>query len=142
MSNNVSVNDDEFIAMMQLWVYKNASYPLELVTFLTAANGEKLIAFPDYADCDKLLCLAEKSYKTYQTALTKFGALMDRMDYPEALNGYKASHPLSCPAFSRGYEGGDDFNPFTDESDMAEWEAGKAYRLSKTEQHWNNKRDL
>lgn len=57
MSNNINVNDDEFIAMMQLWVYKNASYPLELVTFLTAANGEKLIAFPDYSDCDKLTAL-------------------------------------------------------------------------------------
>jgi|TARA_R100001509_G_scaffold165766_1_gene149857 hypothetical protein len=133
MSKCVDVNDDEFVAMMQLWVYKNATFPLELITFLSAKNGEKLVAIPDYVDSDKFLFLGQKSYKTYQTALAKVGALMDRMDYPKTLKIYKASHPLSCPAFNQGYQGKGDFNPFTDESDIAEWEAGRAYRLSEAE---------
>lgn len=130
MSNNIDVNDDEFVSMMRLWVHKNATYPLELITFLSAENGEKLVSIPDYANSDNFLFLGEKSYKTYQSALTKVGALMDKMDYQKAINTYKVSHPLSCPAFCRGYEGKSDLNPFTDKSDMAEWEAGKAYRLS------------
>ncbi|WP_062564637.1 hypothetical protein [Pseudoalteromonas shioyasakiensis] len=133
MSNNIDVNDDEFVSMMRLWVHKNATYPLELITLLSAANGEKLVAIPDYANPDNFLFLGEKSYKTYQSALTKVGALMDKMNYPKSLSIYKLSHPLSCPAFCRGYEGKDDLNPYTNESDIAEWNAGTAYRLSEAE---------
>jgi hypothetical protein len=121
---NQSVSDEEFISMMQLWVSKNASYPLELITFLQAENGNKLIAIPDYVT-DQLLYLGAKSYPTYQSALTKVGALMDKMDYPKVVKEHKSSHPLSYPDFYRGYSG----EPYSDELDKAEWEAGKAYRL-------------
>lgn len=92
---NKDVNDDEFVSMMTLWVIKNGTYPLELITFLRAKNEEKIIAIPQYVDPDEYLYLGAKSYATYQSALTKVGALMDKMNYSEALQIFKENHPLS-----------------------------------------------
>lgn len=128
---NKDVNDYEFISMMQLWMHKNGTHPLELITFFSAKNGEKIIAIPDYGSfVDQYLLLAENTYTNYQSALTKVGALMDEMDYPKALNTYKAGHPLSCKAFHDGYNSEDDINPYDDETDKNEWENGKEFRLS------------
>ncbi len=131
MAANEDVNDETFISMMCVWVHKSATYPLELITFLEAANGEKVIAIPDYGDSDKYLYLGERSYKNYQTGLAKVGALMDKMNYPLALNIYKQSHPLSCVAFCKGYDSDNDINPFTDELEQTEWEAGRNFKFSK-----------
>ena len=113
------VDDDEFISMMCLWVYKNATYPLELINFLQAKNGEKVIAIQDYVGgAGSHLYLGKKSYSNYQSALTKVGALMDKMDYPGSLNIYKSSHPLSCPIFYSGYNSqNDDTNPYEESTD-------------------------
>lgn len=126
---NIDVNEDEFISMMRFWVYQNGTYPLELITFLRASNGEKLIAIPDYS-LEQHLYLGTKSYSNYQSALTKVGALMDKMNYPKAVNVYKVTHPLSCPAFCSGYNG----EPYSSELDKSEWEAGKAYRLEQEDE--------
>lgn len=126
---NRNVSDDEFIYMMQLWVYKKGTYPLELITFLNDNSGKKYIAIPDYCNPESSLYLDAKSYVTYQSALTKVGALMDKMNYPKALNEYKSSHPLSCPEFFCGYEGIVKINPYESEMERAEWDSGRAYRI-------------
>ncbi len=132
---NKDVDDDEFISMMCLWVYKNATYPLELITFLQSENAEKLIAIQDYvADGCSYLYLGDKSYKNYQSALTKVGVLMDQMDYAGSLNIYKSSHPLSCPIFCSGYDSQHNSNPYEENTDeYTEWKSGKNFRLSESE---------
>jgi len=131
---NQDVDDDEFISMMCLWVYKNARYPLEVITFLQSENKEKLIAIQDYVGGGgSYLYLGEKSYISYQSALTKVGALMDKMDYVGSLNIYKSSHPLSCPIFCSGYNSQNDSNPYEENTDdYIEWESGKDFRLSES----------
>ena len=132
---NKDVSDEVFISMMQLWVYKNATYPLELITFLLSDNGEKNIAIPDYgSDGSNYLYLGKESYTNYTSALTKLGALMDKMDYERSLKVYKSGHPLSCPNFCGGYDSPHDSNPFEESTDnYIEWESGRFFRLSEDE---------
>lgn len=118
--------------MMCVYVHKNATYPLEIITFLEAKEGGKLVAIPEYGDNENHLYLADKAYQNYQGALARVGALMDKMDYPKALNVYKSCHPLSCPEFYSGYSGTDEVNPYEGEPERAEWEAGVQFRLSES----------
>lgn len=125
---NRRVDEEEFIAMMRLWVFKKATYPLEVIKLIEAESGAMLVAILDYGDLVSNLYLGGKSYTTYQSALTKVGALMDKMDYPETLKIHKANHPLSYPAFCSGYADESNINPYQDEFGKEEWELGKAYR--------------
>ena len=93
------VDDEQFINELQLWVMKQGKYPLELITFVKGKDGSKLIAIPAYGSAEQYIFLGAKGYESYQTALTKVGALMDKMDYPKCLDSYKATHPLSCPDY-------------------------------------------
>lgn len=131
MVQTFDVDDKEFIEEMAMWTYKTGKYPLELVTFLSAVGGEKLIAIPTYSDVDCYLYLNKKAYKNYQTALTKVGALMDKMDYPKVLNQHKAGSPLSCPEFSAGFGASEsDENPYLlDTYEYKEWEKGREFRV-------------
>lgn len=94
------VDDEQFISELQLWVMKQGRYPLELITFVKGKDGSKLITMPTYGSVEQYFYLGAKGYDSYQAALTKVGALMDKMDYPRHLDTYKATHPLSCPDYT------------------------------------------
>lgn len=100
------VDDEQFINELRLWVMKQGKYPLELITFVKGKDGTKLIAMPTYASFETHIYLGAKGYDSYQSALAKVGALMDKMDYPKYLDSYKASNPLSFP----GYVSADELN--------------------------------
>lgn len=128
---NTEVNEDSFINMMKLWVIKNATYPLEIITFFKTDSGERFISIPDYLEPGTYMILGSKCYKNYQDALSKVGALIDKMDYEEILKQHKSTHPLSFPAFYCGFDSDDSaVNPYEDEHDKSEWEAGRYYRLN------------
>jgi len=93
------VDDEQFINELQLWMLKQGTYPLELITFVKAKNGTKLIAIPSYGS-EEHYFLGAKSYESYQAALTKVGSLMDKMDVQKHLEEYKSTHPLSFPDFT------------------------------------------
>jgi hypothetical protein len=121
------VNESEFINMMKLWTLKKGKYPAELLTFILSDDGYKLIALESYITGD-LLYLGKRSYENYQTALRKFGALIDKMDYPLMLNTFKANHPMSCPEFCEGYDSKSNSNPYFEGSNQHnEWAAGKRF---------------
>ena len=88
MAENKAITDEEFISEIQLWISKG-HYPLEKITFLNIDNDEKVVAILSYIDLETLLYLGEKSYKNYQSALTKVGALFDKADIKKCQDDYK-----------------------------------------------------
>lgn len=76
---------------------------MELITFGTTDDGRKIIAIESNITGD-LLYLDDKSYKNYETALTRVGSILDKIDYPAEVILYKKDHPLSCPDFRDGYK--------------------------------------
>lgn len=122
---NKGVTESEFISELKLHVYKTCAYPLELITFVPSVNGRKLIAIPSYCG-DETLFIDDKDYGNYQTALTRVGAILDKIDYPSLVIDYRKAHPLSCEQFYEGYKAADDdVNPYEPDSVwFREWALG------------------
>ena len=90
MLKNKVINEEQFISEIQLWIRKG-HYPLEKITFLNIEDNEKVIAILSYCDLETNLYIDRKSYKNYQNAFTKIGALFDKAEIKKNQDSYMNS---------------------------------------------------
>jgi hypothetical protein len=81
------ITEQSFICEIELWTSKG-HYPLEKITFINLENNEKLVAILSYCDLETNLYLNGKSYKNYQSALTKVGSLFDKANIKKNQDDY------------------------------------------------------
>lgn len=119
------VTDTKLISIIECTVAECGCPPLSLFTILSTSDARKVVAIREPEE-GEVYFLGDHSYSNYQEALTKVGAILDKIDMAALMIEFKKGHNISYPAFNAGYESDDNaINPYQVGSDnFFEWESG------------------